>query len=60
MIRVYEGLWTHRVVSTEPDVHGEALTECGGLVRFGRTHLTSRPGPVTCPACLVAEREEEE
>lgn len=56
MTRVYEGLWTHRIVSSEPDVHGEALTECGGLVRFGLTHLASRP--VTCWACLARVQRE--
>lgn len=51
MTRIYEDEQTHRVVSTEPDIHGEALTECGGLVRFDLTYYTRVPS-VDCPQCI--------
>lgn len=53
MTRVYEGLWTHRVVSSEPDIHGRALTGCGRLVRFDLTYFTR--SSVTCRLCLGYE-----
>lgn len=51
MTRVYEGLWTHRVVSSEPDIHGRALTGCGRLVRFDLTYFVRGPS-VDCPQCI--------